>query len=61
MKTLFLQRKDLEYMLNAFMKVQNISRESAAKEIDLMLKTAEPTAKVAILNEFSVQNVEIKK
>ncbi len=61
MKTLFLQKKDLEIIIRDLMKVQGLTRENSIKEIDNMIKIAEPDAKVVILNEFSAQNLEIKK
>ena len=60
-KHLFIQRSGLEMMINAFVKVQEITREQAVQEINALLKDAEPDAEVIVLDEFSARNVEIKR
>jgi hypothetical protein len=61
MKQLFIQRTGLEVMVNAFMKVDGVTREQAVREINTLLKEAEPDAQLIILDEFSVRNVEFKR
>lgn len=61
MKKLFMKRMDLELVINAYLKTQDITREAAEREFSELLKTAEPDADLIILEEFSSRNIEYRK
>jgi hypothetical protein len=61
MKRLFVQKAGLEAMVDAICKIEGASREQALKELNALLKDAEPEAEVIVLDEFSVRNVDLKR
>ncbi len=61
MKTIFMQRKNLEIMIYDIIKVTGATREAAVREIDEAIKAAEPDAKLILLDEFSARSVDIKR
>lgn len=60
MKQIFLQREGLEQMISAFIKCEGKTREEAIKEINNLLKDAEPEAEIIVLDEFSMRSMDRK-
>jgi hypothetical protein len=61
MKKLFMQRAGLETMIGVYAKVEGLTRENAVREINALLKAAEPDAEVVVMDEFSARSVEFKR